>query len=289
MMLDYVRFTEDAKFRDQVLVPYAREVLTFFDEHFGRGPDGKLRLDPSQVLETWWVAVNSTPDVAGLRVCLDGLLALKAGTSGDQSRWKKLRMEIPEIPMQTIDGRQAIAPAESWSNKRNAENGELYPVFPFPCFGVALGNAGIVEWTMQHRTSKGDFDGRCWTQEQIDWACAGNAMEAASGLVHRFRIASPSHRFPLYGRENPDAAPDFDHFGSGSVALQRMLVQEAGEKIFLLPAWPADWDADFKLYLSHETVLTGSVKDGKLVSWDVHPVSRRGDVILGKPQPGKSP
>ena len=33
-------------------------------------------------------------------------------------------------------------------------------------------------------------------------------------------------------------------------ALQRMLVQEAGGKILLLPAWPADWDADFKLHLT---------------------------------------
>ena len=35
------------------------------------------------------------------------------------------------------------------------------------------------------------------------------------------------------------------------IALQRMLVQEAGDKILLLPAWPADWDVDFKLRLAH--------------------------------------
>jgi len=67
--------------------------------------------------------------------------------------------------------------------------------------------------------------------------------------VRRFRCASPMCRFPLYGAEGPDSCPDFDHFGSGATAFQRMLVQEAGSKILLLPAWPGDWDADFKLHV----------------------------------------
>ena len=148
--------------------------------------------------------------------------------------------------LQTIEGRQAIAPAEKWEKKHNAENGELYPVFPFRCFGLALGTGDLVAWTMKHRSCKDAFGCACWTQDQIHWACAGQAAEAADGLVRRFRIASPMCRFPLYGREGPDSCPDFDHFGAGSVALQRMLVQEAGDKIFLLPAWPADWDVGFQ-------------------------------------------
>ena len=82
MMLDYVNYTGDTDFRDRVLVPFAREVLLFFDQHYPREADGKLRLEPAQVLETWWVAVNPAPDVAGLRFCLDELLAMKAGTEG---------------------------------------------------------------------------------------------------------------------------------------------------------------------------------------------------------------
>ena len=234
MMLDYVNYTGDAEFRDRVLVPFAREVLLFFDQHYPRGADGKLRLDPAQVVETWWIAVNPAPDVAGLRFCLDELLAMKAGTAEDQARWRKFRGEIPEVSLQTIEGRQAIAPAEKWEKKHNAENGELYPVFPFRCFGLALGTGDIVAWTMKHRSCKDAFGCACWTQDQIHWAYAGNAAEAADGLVRRFRIASPMCRFPLYGREGPDSCPDFDHFGAGSVALQRMLVQEAGDKILLL-------------------------------------------------------
>jgi hypothetical protein len=108
-------------------------------------------------------------------------------------------------------------------------------------------------------------------------------------LVRRFRIASPMCRFPLYGKEGPDSCPDFDHFGAGSVALQRMLVQEAGDKVLLLPAWPADWDVDFKLHLARGAVLTGTVKDGRLVDWKIQPPSRKTDVVVCQPQPGQPP
>jgi len=284
MMIDYVLHTNDKAFREDVLVPFSREVLLFFDEHYQRDDNGKLRLDPAMVLEAYWIAINPAPDVAGLRYALDQLLAMEAGTSQDRVIWNRFRNEIPEIPMQVIDGRLAIAPADKWEMKRNAENGELYPVFPFRLFGLGFGTEDIVDWTMKYRSNKNAFGHRCWTQDQIHWAYAGNAAEAADGLVHRFRAASTQCRFPLYGREGPDSCPDLDHFGSGSIALQRMLVQEANGKILLLPAWPANWDVDFRQHLTGGAVISGIVKDGELVSWDIDPVSRRNDVIVYEPQ-----
>jgi hypothetical protein len=207
---------------------------------------------------------------------------MRAGTEADQAHWRSFLAAVPEIPMQTIEGRQAIAPALTWEKRANAENGELYPVFPFRFYGVAFGSGGLVQWTMRHRSTKDTFG--CWNQDQIGWACAGNAAEAAGGLVSRFRTASTMCRFPLYGREGPDSCPDFDHFGAGSVAFQRMLVQETREKILLLPAWPATWDADFKLHLARGTVVSGTVKDGKLISWEIEPRSRRKDVSICQPQ-----
>jgi hypothetical protein len=79
--------------------------------------------------------------------------------------------------------------------KKNSENGLLYPVFPFRCFGLGLGTKDIVDWTMKHRTHKNAFNYKCWTQDQIHWAYAGRATEAQEGLVHRFRHASTQCRF----------------------------------------------------------------------------------------------
>jgi hypothetical protein len=137
---------------------------------------------------------------------------------------------------------------------------------------------------MKNRACKDAFGCACWTQDQIHWAYAGKAKEAASGLVKRFRIASTVCRFPMYAKEGPDSCPDLDHFGAGSVALQRMLVQEANGKILLLPAWPANWDVDFKLHVSGNAVMTGTVKDGKLQAWDITPSERKKDVVACQPQ-----
>jgi hypothetical protein len=226
--------------------------------------------------------------VAGLQHCLNELLAMGAGPARDQAQWRRFRAEIPEIHLQEIEGRKAIAPAESWAMKKNSENGLLYPVFPFRLFGLGLGSADLVDWTMQHRTNKDAFNHKCWTQDQIHWAYAGNAAEAREGLIHRFRHASTQCRFPLYGSAGPDSCPDFDHFGSGSTALQRMLVQEAGDKILLLPAWPMTWDAHFKLHLAKNTVISGRVVDGKLTRWTVDPITRKRDVVVYEPQPVSS-
>lgn len=284
MMIEYVKYSGDQEFQDDVLVPFAREILLFFDKHYRRDSDGKLRLDPAMVLETWWIAVNPAPDVAGLQHCLDELLAMSVGSSEDQAEWQRFRAEIPELHLHQIKGRTAIAPAKSWAIMKNSENGLLYPVFPFRRFGLGMGTEDIVDWTMQHRTNKNRFECKCWTQDQIHWAYAGNAAEARDGLIRRFRHSSTSCRFPVFGTESPDSCPDFDHFGSGSVALQRMLAQEVGEKILLLPAWPANWDADFKLHLAGNTVVTGEVVDGSLKSWSIVPESRRDDVTVYEPQ-----
>jgi len=280
MMIDYTNHTGDTFFRDNVLLPFAREVLLFFDKHYQRDSEGYIRLDPAMVLETYWIAVNPAPDIAGLQFCLDELLEMKIGTREDQVNWIRFKDEIPSVHLHEVDGRMAIAPAREWKMKKNSENGELYPVFPFRSFGLAQGTEDIVEWTMKHRTTKNAFDYKCWTQDQIHWAYAGNAEEAREGLVHRFRHASTQCRFPLYGSQSPDSCPDFDHFGAGSTALQRMLVQYDGKKILLFPAWPEDWDVDFKLHAPYSTIIEGSMKNGEILIHNVYPSDRKDDIEI---------
>jgi len=282
MMEDYFNFTGDIQFRDQRLVPFAREILTFFDLHYPREANGKMRFEPAQALETWWVAVNPATDVAGLRFCLDQLLAMKAGTAEDQKNWKRLRAEMPEVPVGIKDGRPLLLPAQEIIEKvkHNGEIPEIYSAFPFRCYGVALGTKEIVDWTMQNRINKDTFGNRCWTHDQLGWVMAGNTQETAAGLVRRFRWATTALRFPVYGSELTDGIPDLDHFGCGSIALQRMLAQEGNGKIYLLPAWPAEWDVDFKLHLEGGVVLTGKVKEGKLETWEITPAKRKADVVV---------
>jgi hypothetical protein len=63
-------------------------------------------------------------------------------------------------------------------------------------------------------------------------------------------------------------------------ALQSMLLQCEGKKIYLLPAWPKDWNADFKLHAPYKTTIEAKVKDGKIIDLKVTPRSRKKDVVL---------
>ena len=63
--------------------------------------------------------------------------------------------------------------------------------------------------------------------------------------------------------------------------VQSMLLQTDGKQIFLLPAWPKNWDAEFKLRAPYETVVEGNYRDGKLLSLRVTPESRQKDVVIG--------
>jgi len=47
----------------------------------------------------------------------------------------------------------------------------------------------------------------------------------------------------------------------------------------MLPAWPKNWDADFKLHAPFQTTVEGKIKNGKLVDLVVTPPERKADVV----------
>jgi alpha-L-fucosidase 2 len=72
MMLDYYDYTKDNAFATQKMIPYAREVLRFWDVHWPRA-NGKLNIT-ANALETYRKVTNPSCDVAGLQWDLDKLI-----------------------------------------------------------------------------------------------------------------------------------------------------------------------------------------------------------------------
>ena len=64
------------------------------------------------------------------------------------------------------------------------------------------------------------------------------------------------------------------------MTLQDMLLRPVGRTIYLLPAWPADWSARFRLHAPGRTIVEGEVRNGKLAELRVEPPARRGDVVV---------
>ena len=57
-------------------------------------------------------------------------------------------------------------------------------------------------------------------------------------------------------------------------------MQTDGKRILLAPAWPADWNCEFKLHAPCQTTVEGRVVNGKVVVDKVTPESRRRDIEL---------
>ena len=57
-----------------------------------------------------------------------------------------------------------------------------------------------------------------------------------------------------------------------------MLMQTDGKAIHLLPAWPKEWNASFKLHAPYQTIVEGRVVNGEVIDLKVTPETRRKDI-----------
>lgn len=280
MMLDYYEYTGDERFAREILVPVASAGLEFFDKHFGRDAQGKLLLDPDNSIEMFWKVHNPAPDIAGLRAITGRMLALPEDLTTPDLRadWKRLQGELPELPQGTKDGKQVLLPytGEQTAKPRNLENPELYAVYPFRLYGLGKPDLQLAVNTFDARKfrSKG-----CWVQDPIQAAMLGMADIARTYVAYNLTRKNPDLKFPAFWVQGHDYTPDEDNGGNGENGLQEMLMQVDGRKILLLPAWPGDWDADFKLNAPYNTTVEGRVVHGKLTGLVVTPASRKADVI----------
>jgi len=278
-MLDYYEHTLDREFLAKTALPFTREILTFFDLHYKTNEQGKLVMHPAQALETWWECTNPMPELAGCVAVTERAIALPAelAPAADRELWKRLHDKLPPLPLRELNGKKMLAPAERFDQKSNCENPELYAVFPFR---LSAFNRPNPEWgieALHNRADRGHFG---WRQDDIFMAYLGLAEEARRNVVARARSYDHSVRFPAFWGPNYDWTPDQDHGGILLKAFQAMLFQADGRKILLLPAWPAEWDADFRLHAPYQTVVEGKVRNGKLAELKVTPESRRADVVI---------
>ncbi len=280
MMLDYYDHTQDVEFLQQMVIPAANEILRFFENYYTT-IDGKLEMHPSMACETWWDCTNPMPELAGLYGITLRLtsLPLELTLEKDRQFWKNIYSKLPEIPLRETPSGLALAPAQRFEDKRNVENPELYAVFPFRLFGVGNPNLEYGKNALEHRWDRGAFG---WRQDDIFMAYLGLAEQAKNNLVERASNFDKSSRFPAFWGPNYDWTPDQDHGGVLMKAFQSMLIQvdPYSDEIYLLPAWPVDWNADFKVHAPKNTIIQGQVINGKIENLKVYPDQRRKDIII---------
>ncbi|HEY1791097.1 MAG TPA: DUF5703 domain-containing protein [Verrucomicrobiae bacterium] len=296
-MLDYYDNTGDTDFARTAIVPFADAIVTYYDEHYPRDADGKIRIVPAQSLETYQlIAVNPTPDIAGLRSVIPRLLQLPPDSSTAEQRdaWKKTFDALPPIPLGRTtakgkippmgkgdpNGLVTILPAQEYGHTHNSENPELYVAFPYRLYGVGKPGLDLARTAYAARRSP---QKTCWGQDGTQSAVLGLVNEAQETVTNEFSNFG-NERFPWFWKPAHDWIPDLDNGGSGMITLQLMLMQCDGKRIILLPAWPKNWTAHFKLHAPYDTTVEATVRNGKISGLRVTPESRKKDVIIWNPE-----
>ncbi|MCC6428857.1 MAG: hypothetical protein IT435_18805 [Phycisphaerales bacterium] len=305
LMLDYYDHTGDEKFLVERALPMVRESLEYFSSRFYSpgicvmGQDGvgnsidlseeyerrtgysKMKISPTQAVETYWKdVVNDAPTVAGIRAVARQALRLpdRLLNPGDRHAFMRVLEMCPELPVEVIDGERIASPAESYNRTRsNCETPELYPVFPFRLYGIGSGDdeLALARRAYGRRHDKATVG---WTQDGSFAAMLGLVDDAESQMIARAGNSHKNFRFPAMWGPNFDWLPDQCHGGNVNLLLQLMLMQEVNGKICVLPAWPDDWNATFRLHATGQTVVEGRVHGGMLVDLDVQPRERMKDV-----------
>ncbi len=285
LMLDYYEHTGDQTFLKDRMLPMATSVLKYFDTRFRKDADGRIILDPTQSVETYWFdVINDTPTVAGLIDVSTRLCALPENLTSNEQRkfFSHMKTAAPVIPIEEaqLNGKpvRRIGVAQKYNPKRsNCENPELFPIWPFRIFGLERPMLDEARNAYQMRGSHND----------VGWGYDGNAApllgltdEAARILKVKIDNSNTAYRWPATWGPNFDWLPDHCHGGNLMASTNYMLLQHSGDKILLLPAWPKDWDVSFKLHAPHQTTVECVYRNGKIEKFEVLPKERRKDITL---------
>ncbi len=290
MILDLQHFTGADISR---YLPLIESCVVFFDEHYQYlatqrsaaklDQNGHLVLFPGSAAETYKMAYNSATTVAGLQTVLGRMLGLppQFGSEAQRKYWQEMLSRVPPLSFREMQGHRTIAPARAWERIQNTEIPQLYPVFPYGIYGVGKPDLETAVNTWKYDTDAiKNRNHTSWHQDNIFCARLGLTEEAAALTIKK--LQDSGRRFPAFWGPGHDWVPDHNWGGSGMIGLQEMLMQTTGDSICLLPAWPDDWDVQFKLHAPKNTVVEGEWKEGKMVNLKVTPEGRKNDVICSK-------
>jgi hypothetical protein len=278
MMLEYYKHTGDKAFLHDTALPLISEVIAFYAYHWPLGDDGKIEMYPAQALETYWDVKNPLPEIAGMKKVLTELTNLPHEfiTPEQREEWKKVITLVPDLPIKTDkDGNRYLAVAgENYSKSSNHENVALYSVFPYRLFGLGMDSLEMIRNSFHKKDFKSVY--RCWHNDPVYAAYLGIPREAREQLGSRF-VFSGQYRFPAFYIQG-DWVPDHDNGGVAQQTVQAMLIQPVDDRILLFPAWPKEWDVDFKLHAPGNTIVEAEIRNGELQKFKVTPENRLKDI-----------
>ena len=269
LMEDYLRYTDDAKFAQEVFSPWLHEISLFFVTFLKKGPDGRFHMEPSDAVEQFRKVRDPAPDLAGVRRVFECALAYGPGFGFEPLLLDAVRERyerLPELPVgfqvRTRKQQALIVPADVYAPLReflddkgsyNQENPELYSIYPFALIDASAQPADYERMVRTFRMRT--YPNRAgWSQCGVQ-AARLRLPETVEVLMDHVKR---HQHYPYGGWNSPGKklagsrfdvsdAPYLDALGVNTTALQEMLLQSHSGKTELLPAVPPDWSGRFRL------------------------------------------
>ncbi|OPH58178.1 hypothetical protein BC351_24900 [Paenibacillus ferrarius] len=274
MMLDYYEYTQDAAFVTNKLLPFAKEVVIWYDQHWPK-ENGKMKMYPIYSGEADRNLTNTTADIASVTKLVNGLLALPSNLTiqADRDYWTTIKSQLPPLPIS--DGK--LRTSEDLALGTDTNNQNLWPIFPLRMYGKGLPDLQVGIDSYLNRRGKAPSGNFGWRHDATHAAYLGMTEEAKFQTVLAFNRIK--YRYIGFIDGNPDGLHSIEPLAIGKIALQAMLMQPAGDKINLFNAWPSNWNVKFKLWAPKNTALEGDYQGGVLQSLSVSPSNRWVDVV----------
>ena len=279
-------------------LPWIAGTVLFYDTYYraetkkrtGKelGEDGKLVIYPACGLEFAGGATDPIEVVCGLKRITAGLLALPEVSPDWRARLEQIQTRLPELPTGLRQGRLSLLPAKSWEREYNKwEPIEMYAYWPYRMAGITkpetLQLARDTWNTVPSDRAKLCKQDYSWMANVVNMAALAWPEEAKKRAIYKIaNNTAPQARFSAFFGPGHDWLPDHNWGGSGMVGIQEMLLAPepgAHGKLNLFPAWPAEWNVDFKLRAPGQTIVEGVLHGGKLKSLKVTPESRAKDIV----------
>lgn len=280
-------------------LPWIEGTVKFYDSYYraqtkkrlGKelGEDGKLLFYPACGLEFAGGATNPIEVVCGLKRITAGLLAQTELSQESRSNLERIKNILPDLPTGVRDGRLSLLPAKLWERSYNKwEPIEMYAAWPYRMVGVTKPETMQLArdtWETipadRARLCKQDYS---WMANVVNMAALAWPDTAKARAIYKMaNTTAPQVRFPAFFGPGHDWLPDHNWGGSGMTGIQEMLMAAdpyGDGKIYLLPAWPKEWDVDFKLHAPQQTTVEASVRNGKVVLLKIFPESRQNDIVI---------
>lgn len=272
----------------QEYIPFITSSLNFFFEHYknrqmqqtGKPFDenDKLVIYPSTACETFKDIKNPTDISAALIAVIQALQTVPDNCLSREQKdyWKNQLKHVPEMTYANYNGKKILVAGNNLPERINSDLPEMYPIFPYGLYGIGKPNLPIAIDTW----NSGQLDDRknfiSWHQDAIFCARMGLTEEAQK--VSLLKMQDSGRRFPSFWGPGHDYVPDHNWGGSGMLGLQKMLLQIANEEIYLLPAWPKEWDVQFRLHSTENTIVECTFSKGHITKLNVSPQKREEDI-----------